>query len=103
VLLLCDETGDLNDGVLVGVGLYFPEMGTLLWFDGNEKNRLFKETLAKLKPHIKKIGFRGDMDINCIVNEKGAFPYTSATATGRSPATWESACSSGRGRRWLGE
>ncbi|MDD4663930.1 MAG: hypothetical protein PHD83_04605 [Caldisericia bacterium] len=49
------------------------EMGTVAWYDENEENKLFQETLAKLKPFLKKIDFRGDIDINCIVNEKGAY------------------------------
>lgn len=50
------------------------EMGTLMWFDDNEKNKLFQNTLAKLVPYLKRINFRGDIDINCIVNETGAYP-----------------------------
>jgi phosphoribosylamine--glycine ligase len=50
------------------------EMGTLGWYDDDEENRLFQETLAKLKPFLQKIDYRGDIDLNCIVNEKGAFP-----------------------------
>ncbi len=50
------------------------EMGTLAWYDENESNKLFSETLAKLKPYLRKIGFHGDAELNCIVNEKGAFP-----------------------------
>ena len=50
------------------------EMGTLAWYDDNENNRLFQETLAKLKPYLQKINFRGDIDINSIVNESGAYP-----------------------------
>lgn len=61
------------------------EMGTLTWYDDNEKNKLFQETLAKLKPFLQKVDFRGDMDINCIVNAKGAFPLE-ATARFGSPA-----------------
>ena len=61
---------------------YFPgdlgpttsEMGTVAWYDDNEHNKLFTETLAKLKKYLQEIKFRGDMEINCIVNEKGAFP-----------------------------
>jgi phosphoribosylamine--glycine ligase len=89
------------DGIEIGVGRYFngndwvgplemniehkklfpgdvgpttSEMGTLAWYDDNEKNKLFQETLAKLKPYLKEIDFRGDAEINCIVNEEGAFP-----------------------------
>ncbi|QQR82338.1 hypothetical protein IPJ70_03605 [Candidatus Campbellbacteria bacterium] len=55
------------------------EMGTLAWYDDNENNTLFQETLAKIKPFLQKADFRGDFSINCIVNENGAFP-TEATA-----------------------
>lgn len=50
------------------------EMGTLVWYDKNENNKLFQETLAKLKPSLSAVGFRGDVDINAIVNENGVFP-----------------------------
>jgi phosphoribosylamine--glycine ligase len=89
------------DGVEIGVGRYFNgtdwigpielnvehkkfftgdlgpktcEMGTLLWYDGDDGNRLFDEVLAPLMPHLRKIGFHGDMDVNCIINEHGAWP-----------------------------
>lgn len=61
------------------VGPTTSEMGTLAWYDDNENNKLFKETLAKIKPFLQKADFRGDFSINCIVNEEGAFP-TEATA-----------------------
>ncbi len=50
------------------------EMGTLMWYYADENNRLFAETLAKLKPYLREIGYRGDIDVNCIVNETGAYP-----------------------------
>lgn len=50
------------------------EMGTLMWHDDKESNRLFQKTLSRLRPYLQKIDFRGDIDINCIVNEEGAFP-----------------------------
>ena len=49
------------------------EMGTLMWFAG-EDQPLYRATLAKLRPHLAAIGFRGDIDINCMVNAEGAFP-----------------------------
>ncbi|MFA5273341.1 MAG: hypothetical protein WC353_04220 [Candidatus Peribacter sp.] len=49
------------------------EMGTLAWYEQNEDNRLYRETLEKMKPFLKKIDFRGDIDVNCIVNGNGAF------------------------------
>ncbi len=50
------------------------EMGTLMWYDDNEKNKLFQATLAKLKPYLQKVNFKGDADINCIVNKKNVYP-----------------------------
>ena len=49
------------------------EMGTLMWFAG-EDQPLYRVTLAKLQPYLAEIGFRGDIDINCIVNAEGVFP-----------------------------
>lgn len=60
------------------------EMGTVAWYDDDENSLLFTQTLKKLKPLLKEIDFRGDMEINCIVNEKGAFPLE-ATARFGSP------------------
>lgn len=65
------EHKDLCDG---GLGPKTWEMGTLMWFDENEENKLYQATLAKLEQYLKKSGFRGDIDINCIVNEEGIFP-----------------------------
>lgn len=50
------------------------EMGTIAWYDDNENNRLFRETLAKLKPVLAEIRYKGDFEINCIVNESGIYP-----------------------------
>ena len=58
------------------------EMGTLLWYTDDENNRLFRETLARLAPHLRDNGFRGDIDINCIVNEDGAWPLEATTRFG---------------------
>jgi phosphoribosylamine--glycine ligase len=51
-----------------------PEMGTILWYTEDENLPLYVETLKKLKPHLQKINFKGDFDINCIVNEEGIWP-----------------------------
>ena len=58
------------------------EMGTLLWYTGEESNRLFREALEPLAPHLRDTGFRGDIDINCIVNEDGAWPLEATTRFG---------------------
>lgn len=57
-----------------GLGPKTYEMGTLMWYDGDEKNILFQRTLEKLKDYLRKIGFHGDIDVNCIVNEYGIHP-----------------------------
>jgi phosphoribosylamine--glycine ligase len=58
------------------------EMGTLAWYDGEEKNKLFQLTLGKLKPFLKEINFRGDIDLGCIVNQKGIFPLEASPRFG---------------------
>lgn len=58
------------------------EMGTLMWYDQDENNRLFREVLAPLTPHLRQIGFRGDFDINCIVNKERAFPLEATSRFG---------------------
>jgi len=50
------------------------EMGTLMWYEDDDEMKLFKKMLAPLKPFLQKIGFKGDIDVNCIINEEGAFP-----------------------------
>ena len=66
------------------VGPITSEMGTLAWYAENENERLYKETLAKIEPFLREINFRGDFEINCIVNEKGAYALE-ATARFGSP------------------
>jgi phosphoribosylamine---glycine ligase len=56
------------------VGPTTSEMGTVAWYDDNENNKLFKDVLSKITPYLREADFRGDMEINCIVNEQGAFP-----------------------------
>jgi phosphoribosylamine--glycine ligase len=56
------------------IGPTTSEMGTLAWYSNNEKNKLYKKVLAPLKPFLQKIDYRGDFEINCIVNKSGAFP-----------------------------
>ncbi len=64
------------------IGPTTSEMGTLAWYDDNENNKLYQETLAKMKPHLQKVGFKGDMEINCIVNETGAYPLEATSRLG---------------------
>lgn len=58
------------------------EMGTLAWYDDDEKNKLFQDTLAKIEGYLREIDFRGDAEINCIVNETGAYPLEATMRLG---------------------
>ncbi len=63
------------------------EMGTIMWYDIDEECVLYKKTLHKLRPYLKKINFKGDIDINLIVNEKGIYPLEATPRLG-SPAIY---------------
>jgi phosphoribosylamine--glycine ligase len=57
-----------------GMGPLTGEMGTLMWYDDDERNKLFQSTLAKVKPVLQRSGYKGYIDINCIVNKKVVTP-----------------------------
>jgi phosphoribosylamine--glycine ligase len=59
-------------------------MGTLMWYEKSE-NTIFKKTLGRLKPYLQEIGYKGDIDINCIVNSRGIVPLEATMRFG-SPA-----------------
>lgn len=65
-----------------GLGPKTYEMGTLMWYDPDEGNRLFRDVLAPLAPYLRSIDFRGDFEINCIVNKQGAFPLEATSRFG---------------------
>lgn len=48
------------------------EMGTMMYW--SHKNRLFYQTLDKMKAKLVASGYVGYIDINCIVNSKGIWP-----------------------------
>ena len=48
------------------------EMGTSMFWC--EPNKLFKETTGKLEEDLRKAGYVGYIDINCIVNGRGIYP-----------------------------
>ncbi len=64
------------------IGPVTTEMGTLAWYESNEKNKLFQDTLQKMKPFLQKCNFRGDFSINCIVNKDGALPLEATARFG---------------------
>ena len=54
------------------LGVATGEMGTSLFWSG--PNKLFNSTLKKMEPKLKKEGYIGSIDINCIVNGTGIYP-----------------------------
>jgi len=50
------------------------EMGTLVWYEEDESIKLFQKILAPLKPYLQKIEFIGDVDVDCMINDSGAYP-----------------------------
>jgi phosphoribosylamine---glycine ligase len=56
------------------IGPMTGEMGTLILWENNPGHRLFQETLAKVRPLLQQHNYHGYIDINCIVNENGAWP-----------------------------
>jgi phosphoribosylamine--glycine ligase len=61
------------------------ETGTLMWYDSDEKKKLFQKTLAKLKPHLQKSNYKGYVDVNCIVlNKNNVYPLEITSRFGSS-------------------
>jgi len=54
------------------IGPYTGEMGTLMYWSA--PNKIFKTTLEKMGEEIKKSGYIGYIDINCIANARGIYP-----------------------------
>jgi len=54
------------------IGPYTGEMGTLMYWSG--PNPIFRTTLEKMREEIKKSGYVGYIDINCIANARGIYP-----------------------------
>ena len=62
------------------------ECGSVVFYYGNEFGRLYNETFAKLIPHLR--GYpSGPLDINCILNEEGAW-FLEFTSRQGYPATY---------------
>jgi phosphoribosylamine--glycine ligase len=62
------------------------EMGTVMWY--TEKSSLAKQVLNPLESFLLSVGHRGDLDVNCIVDEKGKVWPLEFTARLGWPAFW---------------
>ncbi|MBI5901166.1 MAG: hypothetical protein HZB40_18340 [Rhodocyclales bacterium] len=60
------------------------EMGTLMWY--SESSRLFDATLGRLRDHLRETDFRGDIALNCFVDDETICPIE-ATARFGCPST----------------
>lgn len=74
-----------------GLGPKTHEMGNLMWYEEDESNKLYQETLAKIEPFLRKIKFKGYYDINCIVNETGLYPLEATARFGQPTVQAQSA------------
>ncbi len=54
------------------IGPFTGEMGTLMYWSG--PNTIFRTTLEKMREEIKRSGYVGYIDINCIANARGIYP-----------------------------
>lgn len=54
------------------LGPFTGEMGTLMYW--SPPNTLFRQTLGRMLPALKKSGYVGYIDINCMVNGNGIYP-----------------------------
>ncbi len=62
------------------IGPFTGEMGTLMYWSG--PNTIFRTTLEKMREDIKKSGYVGYIDINCIANGRGIYPLEFTTRFG---------------------
>lgn len=72
-----EHKGLFNDNLGPKTG----EMGNLMWYD-DTNGKLFEETIGKLKLYLQETNFRGDIDINSFVSEKGVFPIEATSRFG---------------------
>lgn len=56
------------------IGPMTGEMGTLMWYEEEDKSVFFHKVLSGLAQYLKESGFKGYVDVNCIVNQEGAWP-----------------------------
>jgi phosphoribosylamine--glycine ligase len=54
------------------IGPFTGEMGTLMYW--SDTNIIFKTTLEKMREDLKKSGYVGYVDINCMANNRGIYP-----------------------------
>jgi phosphoribosylamine--glycine ligase len=56
------------------VGPKTGEMGTLAWYSDDQNQPLFRKVLDPLKDYLVECDYRGDIGVNCFVNEQSVIP-----------------------------
>lgn len=67
------------------IGPMTEEMGTVAWYTQKE-TKLYKETLKKIEPFLRKINYKGDIGINTILNRDKLYALETTARLG-SPIT----------------
>ena len=70
---ICEENWEHKPLFPGGMGEATGEQFTVMHYVKARDSKIFAETIDKMRPFLKKIDYRGDFDINCIVNEKGVY------------------------------
>jgi phosphoribosylamine--glycine ligase len=70
---ICEENWEHKPLMSGNMGEATGEQFTVMHYVKAKNSKLFSETIDKIRPLLSKIDFRGDIDINCIVNEKGVY------------------------------
>jgi phosphoribosylamine-glycine ligase len=70
---ICEENWEHKPLFPGGLGESTGEQFTVMHYVKAKYSKLFQEMLEKCRPILERVDFRGDFDINCIVNEKGAY------------------------------
>jgi phosphoribosylamine-glycine ligase len=50
-------------------------MGSVVWFWKKQNPKIYKHTLARIEPFLKRHKYNGPLDMNCIVSDKDGLPY----------------------------
>ena len=70
---LCEENFEHKPLMVGNLGTATGEMHTTIRFRKAKDSKIFQETLEKIRPYLQQLDYRGCIDINAKVNEKGVY------------------------------
>ncbi len=50
-------------------------MGSVVWFWKEKRPKIYRMTLQKIEPFLRRFNYCGPLDVNCIVSEEDKMPY----------------------------